>query len=640
MDIPTTPVAWDTQQANDLYGVDTWANNYFSIAENGHLHVHLHDGDKTASVSLPDIVDGIRERGFDTPLLLRFHDILADRIRNLNEAFNSAITDSGYQGNYRGVYPIKVNQQQQVIEEITQFGEQYNYGLEAGSKPELLAALAYMHNPEALIICNGYKDEEFIDLALKSTKMGLQIVLVIEMPSELDLILDRAKALDIRPMLGIRAKLSTCNNSHWSHSSGENSVFGLTTSQILNTVDTLREQGFLDTLRLLHYHQGSQIPDIKSIREAATEATRIYVELIKEGAAMGFLDIGGGLGIDYDGSRSDSLSSRNYGTREYAADIIDIVKTICDSSQLPHPTIISESGRAVAAYYSVLIFNILDVNSPFASAGPEVMPANAHPYLVKLSEVESYLEEENIQECYNDAVYYREEILSLFRHGNVSLRERAHSNSLFTRIMIRLYEIAASMEDVPDALAENHPFLDVYYGNFSLFQSLPDSWAIDQLFPVMPIHRLNEEPTAKATLADITCDCDGRIDNFIINGEHQSHIPLHRLKDNEDYLLGVFLVGAYQETLGDLHNLLGDTNVVSIGVKNGQTQYRRELAGDTISDVLSYVEYDTKNLLERFRRLAERSVENGKITPAERRQIMDTYRESIDGYTYFESPNT
>ncbi len=634
------PVSWDTRQANDLYGVDNWANDFFSISDNGHLHVHLNDGDQKTSVSLPDIVAGTRERGLDTPLLLRFHDLLADRIGNLNLAFNSAITESGYQGKYRGVYPIKVNQQQQVIEEITQFGEQYHYGLEAGSKPELLAALAYMHDPEAYIICNGYKDQEFIDLALQSTKMGLQIVLVIEMPSELNLILERSEALAIRPMLGIRAKLSTCNNSHWSNSSGENSVFGLTTNQILNTVDTLREQGMLDTLCLLHYHQGSQIPDIRSIREAATEASRIYVELINEGATMGLLDIGGGLGIDYDGSRSDSHSSRNYGIQEYAADIVDVVKTVCDEAQLPHPNIISESGRAVAAYYSVLIFNILDVNSPSADSLAQNVPSKPHPYLIKLSEVEGYLEEANLQECYNDALYYREEILSLFRHGNVTLRERAHCNSLFTRIMTRIHEIADTMEHAPDALAEGSPFLDVYYGNFSLFQSLPDSWAIDQLFPVMPIHRLDEKPTARAALADITCDCDGRIDNFIIHGEHQNHLPLHPLNDNEDYLLGVFLVGAYQETLGDLHNLLGDTNVVSVGIKNGNIQYLRELAGDTISDVLSYVEYDTKNLVDRFRSLAERSVEEGKITPSQRRHIMDAYRESIHGYTYYESPNT
>lgn len=640
MSKPPTPSAWDNQNANQLYGVDAWSHNFFSIADNGDLHVNLHDGQETRATSLPEIVDGIRERGLDPPLLLRFHDLLADRIRKLNEAFHNAIEQSSYQGEYRGVYPIKVNQQQQVLEEVTQFGEQYHYGLEAGSKPELMAALAYMHNPHAYIICNGYKDQEFIDLALQSLRMGLQTVLIIEMPSELDLILERSAALGIEPILGIRAKLSTCNNSHWSHSSGESSVFGLTTNQILNAVDTLRKHGKLDNLRLLHYHQGSQVPDIRAIRDAATEAARIYNELLREGATMGLLDIGGGLGIDYDGSRSNSQSSRNYGIDEYAADIVDAVKTVCDEVGHAHPTIISESGRAIAAYYSVLIFNILDVNSPSADAIPNSIPADPHPYLVKLSEVESYLEPKNLQECYNDALYFRSEILSLFRHGNVSMRERAYCNSLFTRIITRILEVAEHSGELPEALAETPPFLDVYYGNFSLFQSLPDSWAIDQLFPVMPIHRLNEEPTAKAILADITCDCDGRIDNFIINGEHQNYLPLHELKQNEDYLVGVFLVGAYQETLGDLHNLLGDTNVVSVGLNKGKIQYQRELAGDTISDVLSYVEYDIKNLVERFRGLAERSVEEGRITPAQRRQIMDAYRESIDGYTYYESPNT
>lgn len=633
------PAAWDTLKSSALYGVNNWSNGFFSISTDGELMVHLLDGTEDCPASLPEIVSGIRERGLDTPLLLRFHDLLTRRISSLNDAFAEAITDSGYQGSYRGVYPIKVNQQQEVIEEITRFGRRYHYGLEAGSKPELIAALAYMHDPGAFIVCNGYKDAEFIDLALQGIRMGLQTVLVVEMPSELGIIMARAEALGVRPILGLRAKLSTCNNSHWSHSSGENSVFGLTTNQILNVVDSLREHGMLDCLRLLHYHQGSQVPDIHSIRESATEAARIYNELVKEGAAMGLLDIGGGLGIDYDGSRSNTGSSRNYGMREYAADIVEAVKTVCDEDGHAHPTLISESGRAVAAYYSVLIFDILNVNSPTADAPPRGLPEKPHPHLRKLAEVESYLDADNIQECYNDAHYYRSEILSQFHHGNASLRERAHSNYLFTRIMSRIYRMAETMDNLPEEIAEAPPFLDVYYGNFSLFQSLPDSWAIDQLFPVMPIHRLDEEPTALATLADITCDCDGRIDNFIIDGEHQKHIPLHRLEEGEDYLIGVFLVGAYQETLGDLHNLLGDTNVVSVGVKDGKVQYARELAGDTIADVLSYVEYDTRDLVQRFRNLAERSVEQGRITPAQRRQIMDAYRESIGGYTYYEPNN-
>lgn len=633
------PVSWNIQQATELYGVDRWANGLFSIREDGDLAIHLPWENDTVKAGIAEIVSGIRERGLDPPLLLRFHDLLAERIAKLNEAFNEAIAASDYRGSYRGVYPVKVNQQQQVIEEITHFGEKYHFGLEAGSKPELLAALAYMHDPEAYIICNGYKDQEFIDLALQSLQMGLQTILVVEMPGELDHILERSEVLGVEPMLGIRAKLSTSNNSHWSRSGGEQSVFGLTANQIINAVDTLRKRDKLGNLRLLHYHQGSQVPDIRAIREAATEATRIYSELLGMGAAMGLLDIGGGLGINYDGSWSSGHNSRNYGTKEYAADIIDVVKTVCDETNTAHPTIISESGRAVSAYYSVLIFNILDVNSPSADVTEQALPDDPHPYLLKLAEVEEFLDSDNLQECYNDANYFRNEIFSLFRHGNVSLLERAYCSSLFVRIINRIRELAADEDDLPEELARSNPFVDVYYGNFSLFQSLPDSWAIDQFFPVMPIHRLDERPTARATLADITCDCDGRIDNFIIDGEQQNHIPLHDLRENEDYLLGVFLVGAYQETLGDLHNLLGDTNVVSVGIKNGKAQYFRELAGDTVADVLSYVEYDPKDLVERFRSLAERSVEEGRISPAQRREFMTAYRDSIGGYTYFESSN-
>ncbi|MBK1790902.1 biosynthetic arginine decarboxylase [Persicirhabdus sediminis] len=631
--------AWSSQSSSELYGVEKWANEFFSISDEGDMQVHLQDGDSEQAVSLPEIVQGARDRGLEMPLLLRFPDLLTARIKKINEAFHEAIHDCDYRGHYRGVYPIKVNQQQQVIEEVTEFGRHYHYGLEAGSKPELLTALAYMHDPKAYIICNGYKDKEFIDLALRGQMLGLQIVLVIEMPGELDLILQRAALMNLRPLLGVRVKLCTCNDSHWSHSSGENSVFGLTPNQVLDVVDKLRSSEMLDCLQLMHYHQGSQVPDIRAIREAAVEATRIYCELSKEGAAMGLLDIGGGLGIDYDGTRSKSSSSRNYGIREYAADIVDVIKTVCDEANEPHPNIISESGRAIAAYYSVLIFNILDINQSNSHLREiETIEPNSHNYLSKLESVIHDLNDDNAQECYNDAVYYRSELLSLFHHGNVSLRERAQSDRLFHRILAQLREKIDQLDDLPDDLIElTQKKRDVYYGNFSLFQSLPDTWAIDQLFPVMPIHRLDEQPTNEAIIADITCDCDGRIDKFLINGEQQNALPVHYPKDGQDYMLGVFLVGAYQETLGDLHNLMGDTNVVSIGSQNGRIKYQRELSGDSVADVLSYVEYDPKHVFERFLRLAERSVEDGKISAQERKKIIDEYRESIAGYTYFES---
>lgn len=638
--LQTTPKKtdnWSAQASANLYGVENWSNDFFSIGDNGDVLVHLENNGKTSAVSLPDIVEGAKVRGLQMPLLLRFPDLLTARIRSINEAFQDAIDECGYQGSYRGVYPVKVNQQQQVIEEVTDFGKNYHYGLEAGSKPELLAALAYMHDPQAYIICNGYKDEEFVQLALRGQQLGLQTVLVIEMPGELDTILKCAADIGIRPQLGIRVKLTTSNNSHWSHSSGESSVFGLTPNQVLDVVAKLRDHDMLDCLQLLHYHQGSQVPDIRAIREAAQEATRIYVELAKEGANMQILDIGGGLGINYDGTSSKSPSSCNYGIQEYAADIVDVIKMVCDETTHPHPTIISESGRAIAAYYSVLVFNILDVNQPQNRKIEAREPSN-HTYIEKLHEVIEDLRDDNLQESYNDALYYRSELLSLFQHGNIGLQERAQSDSLFDHILSMVRDRLATLEKPPEELiAQTKQRNNVYYGNFSLFQSLPDSWAIDQHFPMMPIHRLTEKPVNQGIIADITCDCDGRIDEFLINGELQNSLPLHAPVEGEDYMVGTFLVGAYQETLGDLHNLMGDPNVISIGIKNGRIQYQRELEGDSVADVLSYVEYDPKQVFERFLRLAERGVEDGKISAIERKKITDAYRESISGYTYFES---
>lgn len=630
---PFTPA-----HASELYSCSGWGRDFFSVNESGEVVVHLKDGKEDTPVSLFEVAQGMKERGFDFPLLLRFRDLLDAQIRELNEAFIRAIKDHDYQAPYRGVYPIKVNQQQQVIEEVTEFGRQYHYGLEAGSKPELLLAMAHMHDPEAFIICNGYKDAEFIDLALHGIKMGLQIVLVIEMPSEIELVIERSRELGIRPMLGMRVKLSTCNNSHWQHSSGENSVFGLTPEQLIAGIDRLRSAEMLDCFRLMHFHQGSQVADIREIRDAAAEAMRIYVQLVKEGAPMGIVDIGGGLGVDYDGTRSNNPNSRNYGLVEYAADIVDVFKTTCDETGITHPIIISESGRAIAAYYSVLLFNILDVNRFIArdEVKPEI--TETHSTLRKLLEVDDLLTPENVQECYNDAVYYREDLKAQFQYGNVSLRQRAEGNQLFKYIIKRIVDIVDQMDSPPEDLADlGENLKDVYYANFSLFQSLPDSWAIDQLFPVMPIHRLDEEPNRTGVIADITCDCDGRIDTFVVDGEVTKTLPLHELKDGEDYLLGVFLVGAYQETLGDLHNLMGDTHVASISVENGKVRYLHELEGDTVADVLSYVEYEPGQVVKKFRALAERSVENGLISAKERKSIMSAYEESIRGYTYFES---
>ncbi|RYD49733.1 MAG: biosynthetic arginine decarboxylase, partial [Verrucomicrobiaceae bacterium] len=570
---------WTPGKSSELYGVDTWGHGFFGVNKQGHVTVRLADDEGTAEVSLFDVIDGLRDRGTHLPVLLRFRDLLHSRIAEINESFRKAIKETKYRGEYRGVYPIKVNQQRQVIEEISEFGKKYHYGLEAGSKPELIAALAHMHDPEAYLICNGYKDEEFIDLALQAQKMGLRIMLVLEMPSELDLILERSRKLGILPNLGVRVRLSTKGSGHWQESAGDKSVFGLNASQVIAVVDQLKESGYLGCLKMLHYHQGSQIPNIAAIREGATEAVRMYCDLVKEGAPMGVLDIGGGMAVDYDGSHTNFHSSCNYSVAEYCTDIVEVISQICDKAGVQHPNLISESGRAVVAYYSVLVFNILDVTSAQTSEAAPPIPENAPQNLMNIIEVNKVINKRNLQECFNDAMYYRDQMRAQFFYGAATLRERGLAEAWFWHILTRISNLIAEMEDdIPEDLRElSSTLVDFYYGNFSLFQSLPDSWAIDQVFPVMPIHRLDEKPRHRAVLADITCDCDGKIDRFIDKEDVAKVLPLHDLKPGEQYCLGVFLVGAYQETLGDLHNLLGDTNVVGVHLENGKPVYTHEV---------------------------------------------------------------
>ena len=640
---------WTTDDSAELYGIREWGHEYFAIAKTGEVVVKLKDGKKTKDVSLASIVKGLRERGTQLPLLIRFGDLLRGRIDELNEGFASAIKEGKYQGVYRGVYPIKVNQQQEVIEEITRYGRKYHYGLEAGSKPELIAALSYMHDPEAYIVCNGYKDEEFIDLALYAQKMGLQVILVLEMPTELDLILDRCEKMGVRPTLGVRFRLSAESAGHWSGSGGDASMFGLNISQLMHVVDSLRERGMLDCLRMLHYHQGSQIPNIRAIRQAVTEASRVYVGLVQEGARMGILDLGGGLAISYDGLKGASEASSNYGTKEYCADIIEAITEVTAEAGVPHPDLITESGRAIVAYYSVLIINILDINrfEPRKSLAELELDKDAPPLLRNLFELRMDAEKnaskttrDRLQEIYNDAIYYRDKLRSEFNYGKVNLRERAHGEELYWDILTWVHSMKESCDhdgrqmDRLDTITT-----DFYYGNFSVFQSLPDLWAIDQIFPVMPIHRLKEKPTRNAVLSDITCDSDGKIDKFAHSHGINPTIPLHdpQIEKGHEYMLGIFLVGAYQETLGDLHNLLGDTNVVSVRVENGKVKYSRELEGDSVAEVLTYVEYDPKDMLTRFRNLAESAVVSKRITATERREIMESFEAGLRGYTYFES---
>ena len=595
-------------------------------------------GQQHHAINLPELVEGMKARGIDMPVLLRFSDLLRSRIEALHEAFGKAMDLLQFRGAYRGVYPIKVNQQQQVVEEVVEFGRPYHHGLEAGSKAELAAALAYIQDPESLIVCNGYKDEEFVDLALYAQKMGFQPYLVVEMPSEVPLILQRAEKMGINPLIGVRAKLTSMASGHWQHSSGDRSTFGLSAPSIIETIDLLKEAGKLDCLHMLHFHIGSQISSILEIRGAVSEAMRFYLGLIAEGAPMRFLDIGGGLAVDYDGSHSNSASSCNYSLDEYASDVVEAVMQLADEAGVAHPEIISESGRATVAHHSVLLFNILESSRYIAGKPPTGLSADAHPQLISLQQVLENLDEFNAQESYNDALYYRDELRAQFEYGKAGLRERAHGEQIFREILSRVAKLVRTMDQVPEELGDlNAMIADVYHANFSVFQSLPDAWAIDQLFPVMPIHRLDQEPVRNAVLSDITCDCDGHLSRFIDAHQERRSLPLHPM-NGEDYYLGVFLVGAYQETLGDLHNLLGDTNVLSVRVgEDGEVIYAREIAGDTVADVLSYVEYNPREMIERMRHHAEQAVQRGRITPRERRSIMSAYQEGLQGYTYFET---
>ncbi|TWI68113.1 arginine decarboxylase [Desulfobotulus alkaliphilus] len=629
---------WALENALDLYGVRNWGAGYFDISQDGEVIITPIPDRKDLSISIPKLIEGIRARGKEMPVLLRIENILDSQISCLHNAFALAIKNAGYRGNFRGVYPIKVNQQKQVVEEVASFGARYHHGLEAGSKAELIAALSFLKDPEACIICNGYKDEEFVDLALWACKMGFPCFLVVEMPGELELILERAAIIEVRPLIGIRIKLASKAGGHWTDSGGDRSIFGLDTTQVVGLVDRLREVDMLDCLQLLHYHLGSQIPNIRDIRNAVLEACRIYAGLISEGAPMGYLDLGGGLAVDYDGSHTNFSNSRNYSIDEYCADIVETVMGVMDEEELEHPTIITESGRATVAYYSVLLFNILDVSrlepQPFLSDIPEDAP----DVIVNLVDVLHSLTLRNLQECFNDAIYYRDELRQRFQHGAVTLRERSLGETIFWHIIHTIAQDVKKLKRIPPELSElDDALADIYYGNLSVFQSLPDAWAIDHIFPIMPIHRLLEKPTRNAVIADITCDCDGKLDSFIdIHGVRRS-LPLHELRPDEEYYLGAFLVGAYQETLGDLHNLFGDTNVVSVRIReDGTLDYVKEMEGDSVADVLSYVEYSPKAMAERFRHTAEMAIKAGFISVEDRYKVMKAYETGLLGYTYYE----
>lgn len=629
---------WRLEDSVELYGIRNWGAGFFDVSDKGEVIICPQGKGRGPQVSMMDVISGLKDRGYDMPVLLRIENILDSRISRLHECFRKAIHKLNYQGQYRGVFPIKVNQQQQVLEKIAQFGSKYHHGMEVGSKAELIAAVSQFCDKEACLICNGYKDEEFIDLGLQAMRMGFNCFFVLEMPGELELILERGTRMGVKPNIGVRAKLAVKAGGHWTESGGERSTFGLSPAQIVDVIDKLKDVGMLDCLKLLHYHLGSQVPNIRDIRTAVTEAGRLYMELVAEGAAMGYLDLGGGLAVDYDGSHTNYVSSRNYHLDEYCTDVVEAVMTILDEREVPHPHIITESGRATVAYYSALLFNILDYSVVESGTLPETLPEDSPETVVNLKEVYNSISLRNLQECYNDAIYYRDEMRQQFSAGRVNLRQRTLAEHFFWAIIKRISQEKTRLKHVPrDLEGIDASLADIYYANFSVFQSLTDSWAIDQLFPVMPLHRMTECPTQHCIISDITCDSDGKIDKFIDPQGMKSTLELHRLKEGEEYYMGVFLVGAYQETLGDLHNLLGDTHVVSIRIhEDNSYEYVREIRGDTVADVLSYVEYDPRRILEDIRAAAEAAVREGRITPSDRFEILQSFEDGLRGYTYFE----
>ncbi len=630
---------WTVDKAAETYGIKHWGSGYFSVSRRGEVVAEITDRKNGAphAVSIPKLLEDLQARGVQTPLLLRFPRILERRIEELNHGFMKAIDDLEYEGSYRGVFPIKVNQQQQVAEEIAAYGHRFNYGFEVGSKPELIAALAYMKNPEALLVCNGYKDAEFIDLALYGQLMGLRVVLVLEMPHELEVIEERSKLLGVQPVIGVRVKLSAEGAGQWAKSGGERSPFGMNLAQLIQIVERLRTKGNLSWLKMLHCHQGSQIPDLTIIRRAIEEMARIYAGLVKEGAEMRLLNLGGGLAVDYDGSRSTRSTSANYSIDEYCHSLVDAVKRVLDESGVAHPTLVTESGRAVVAHYSMLALEILDVNR-FENRETMSLTGSENELLIALAEVSESVHDDNLLESYGKVGRYREELHEDFLVGDISLRERAACEQYFWKAMTNIALRTRELRYVPEELRDLSSLLaDQCYGNFSIFQSLADSWAIDSVFPVMPLHRLAERPTREGVIHDVTCDCDGVIKRYVSDTDVQEALPLHELKEQEAYFVGIFLVGAYQETLSDLHNLFGDTHVVSVDVEEGRVKFSREVEGDSVADVLAYVEYEPKKLVEQFRELAETAIQENRITAAQRRDALAAYREGMAGYTYYES---
>jgi len=629
---------WSVTDAAEMYDIARWGKGYFSIGEEGHVRVHP-EKDPDRWLDLKQLVDRLQLRGIDLPILIRFAEILKHRLGEIHKAFASAIAEHKYNGAYCCVYPIKVNQQRQVVEEVVRFGKPYNFGLEAGSKPELMAVVA-MATDDTPIICNGFKDAEFIEMAMMALKMGRHIIPVVEKYTELELILNMAEKLGVRPMIGFRVKLAARGSGRWQQSGGYRSKFGLTVSEILRALGELKARGMEDCFKLLHFHLGSQITNIRQIKGALNEAVRVYVDLAGQGAGLRFLDVGGGLGGDYDGSQTNFESSANYTLQEYANDVVYHVQSVCDEAGVAHPTIISESGRAVVAYHSALVFGVLGVAGQGENDVPLQVPEEVEQPLHDLLDTYQNLTVRNVLEAYHDSTQALDMAMSLFSGGYLPLIQRSMAENLFWAICHKIQRLTKQLEFVPEELEGLDAQLsDTYFCNFSLFQSMPDSWAIKQLFPVMPIHRLDERPTRHAVLGDITCDSDGKIEQFIDRRDVKKTLPLHTF-NGEPYYLGAFLLGAYQEILGDMHNLFGDTNAVHVSMDDGgQVVLEAVIKGDTVREVLDYVEFNVEGLRAQFRGAVELAVRESRIGYEEAGRFLRFYEGGLEGYTYLEEPH-
>lgn len=627
---------WRIEDSAELYNVKGWGRSYFSINDKGHVQVTPKEG--YAAVDVKDVLDELQLRDITPPVLLRFPDILDNRIEKISRCFKQAAEEYNYKAQNFIIYPIKVNQVRQVVEEIVSHGKKFNIGLEAGSKPELHAVLALNIADKSVIVCNGYKDENYIELALLAQKMGRRIYIVAEKLNELKLIVTVAKRIGIRPNIGVRIKLTSSGSGKWEESGGDSSKFGLNSSELLEAIAFLENKDMMDCLKLIHFHIGSQITKIRHIKNALREACQFYVQLSKMGFGIEFVDIGGGLGVDYDGTRSSaSENSMNYSIQEYANDSISQLVDACEKNNLPQPNIITESGRSLTAHHSILVLDVLETTHVPQWDDDDVVEEGEHELAREIYAIWDKLNQQRIFESWHDALQIREEALDLFSLGLLDLRTRAIIEKLFWSIAREVNDIALTLKHAPEELRKVVKILpDKYFCNFSLFQSLPDSWAIDQVFPIMPLSRLDEKPTRHATLQDITCDSDGKVSTYVSSQGASNFLPVHALKNGEPYYLGVFLVGAYQEILGDMHNLFGDTNAVHIDVYKDHYEIDQVIEGETVAEVLDYVEYNSKKLVRNVESWVTASMKSGKITPEEGREFLSNYRSGLYGYTYLE----